>query len=1016
MRKIALFIMLALASVQTTFGQMSVMYTMPADMKEGDTWYVLKDLDERWFTTNWGSNYSTVYEWADKEWKDAIGDVLTFKAWRWPEGSNPVDVYLGVNDVYEEIPIWSKNPGKVIERDGLGLEKTIEPVSYPDDDKVLYVGEKTRQVKFSSYYMGKYNKYVDDVRVTMAKYLYFNRDTKTTTHILNFPVKIINTGEESQSFTFEWANIKSEDVVITNNTQAFTINTLAEYTKEGAWGKTQLTVTCDYKKAGRFENEVISIYNKEINQTILLYLNVEVRDVKPQVITWNQDFVLPVGTVVDLNATTNSDLPLTYKSADESIAKIEGNKLTIVGIGETIITASNAGDAEWFEVSQSKTVVGYNPDKADCVKYKSWPDATLKNAVLDKNDKKQELTWDSGLIPTTLSGTAKNEAVVDIDGTNLKIEYTGSTENQTKNQTKNIKANSSVSLNEKLSNDVTKIILSTSDKELKLTDIKVYFETYIKASETKVEFGTIGWKQTVVSKEITVDYSMLPNLHRIKLVPKNYTNNVYTLIDKNGNIATEIGFSEDCTEVGKFTFNVQFSSENLTADDLGTTYEAELQFLDKNGNTITYAPSSIPVTGTFDISPRWLPIVPKLTEESVTPTTQMYAHMLYWELADDVKAQVKASRDYATLNSTEDITVVGSQYMLFQATADNWRSFVAPFDVQNAYVIELMPEPDQNEMSASDRDNLRSQQTQSIVQFYEYLQTEIVTNDSHDNLIELINAYCATVSGSGIYPLEHFNGNNSWTFTHYLYHSSASMWPLNTSGEGQSSFVQQWEEVGVMGNIMERGETYAMNFPYCMDCPDYTGWDYWTGKLILIEHKGEQKIQGTHAANNFTAEVVSGVATLTGNSFLATVPVSSVDRNVYEHDVTSDLYKLVESDKSVKPTASLMYADIPATPTKRAIAIKRTGEIIWENDEVEDNNSGVVTGVEQIAGASIQCFIELGGFSIISSITQPIAIYTINGTLVYTGEVIVDERKSFELVAGLYILRTTDSVLKVRVQ
>lgn len=72
-----------------------------------------------------------------------------------------------------------------------------------------------------------------------------------------------------------------------------------------------------------------------------------------QSITWNQILTTSIdsGTLV-LNATASSGLPVSYTCSDESIATVNGNVLTLVGVGQAVIIASQAGNA-YFHPAQN---------------------------------------------------------------------------------------------------------------------------------------------------------------------------------------------------------------------------------------------------------------------------------------------------------------------------------------------------------------------------------------------------------------------------------------------------------------------------------------------------------------------------------------------------------------------------------------------------------------------------------------------------------------------------------------
>ena len=86
-----------------------------------------------------------------------------------------------------------------------------------------------------------------------------------------------------------------------------------------------------------------------------------------QTITWNQNLLglLTTSGSVELTATATSGGAITYVSANENIVKVNGNILTVVGEGETTVTATQAGgiinEQEWLGISQSHTVIVRDP-------------------------------------------------------------------------------------------------------------------------------------------------------------------------------------------------------------------------------------------------------------------------------------------------------------------------------------------------------------------------------------------------------------------------------------------------------------------------------------------------------------------------------------------------------------------------------------------------------------------------------------------------------------------------------
>ncbi len=992
MKRIFLQLILLVAVASTAWGQMTA--HLGATDENGNLRYENGNYFALWSDTEVRIDWQAE---AKPYVLNGPGEILSFKGRSRPGGIDSPSIAVREGTLQENSETVEYSDSYIFH------QRVVDSyTSYGDYKDIPLTSGHVTHLRFENK-KGTLDRWINNIRVTMGKYLFFDFDNETLTHTLTFPTKILNTGAESLSFTFDWANI--DDLVITNNTQAFTINTLTEYSQKGAWGTTKLTVTCDYTQAGNFE-EYITIYSPTLGQSIVLNLKADVQDVQLQTISWEQMFTgLPIGTTIQLNATTNSGLPVTYASADASIAKIEGNTLIVVGEGTTTITASHAGNDEWFAVSMTKTVSGYNPSATCGENYKTEAGVTLKKGLTSLGTTTKELTWDSNLKLIKFECNARNTASKYAVGSTNATLYVDIYKNSSASVsvTENsgaIAKNSSkdYSLTFTVADNVTKLLLRNTGKDIELTNIKLTFAPNIATSTTTVDCGVIGWKETTQTADITINYSALPSIHKVKLLAEH---KVFSLIDAYGNPTTEIAFSETCSGLqNAFTFKVQFSSMQLNATDFDKTdYETTLVFYDKDGHAVTYA-TPITVKGKIiqDL-PSWLPIIPTATSTSVVPAEKEYVNMLYWEMDDALRTAVGASGNYATLQSTADITILGSQYMLFSAEADNWRSFVAPMDVEKAYVIELLSEAELETMSVQEA---LQAQTAAYADFYNEVMKQIVTNNTHDNLMKIINAYINGKAGAGIYDLEHYNGTNAWTYTYYLY-ESAPTWVLNGDG-----FAKEWTPVAAAGDIMQRGETYAINFPYCLDCPDYTGWDYWTGKLILLEHKGEQTIQGQHAADAYMAPMpTTGVAVHAGNACFAEVQSGS---NAFMHNAATDTYEAT-ADTRLRPTASVLYASVPTKQGKRAVAITRQGDIIWEDDAADD--SGVITDIDAVAQSTLRVMAQDGGFSVLSDMVQEVYICSVDGRLVYQGTIGAGEAQFFSVNAGMYVVRTSAETMKV---
>lgn len=134
----------------------------------------------------------------------------------------------------------------------------------------------------------------------------------------------------------------------------------------------------------------------------------------PQLITWAQDLTIGCTadiTQVQLNATTNSGLTISYAISSTDVGTITGNMLTPVLPGYAVITASQAGDANHFAAESVENNVTYR--SASAIR-QHWSDVLMFDNS-SNNYTKWEWYKNNSLVsgqtsayysePTTLSGT-----------------------------------------------------------------------------------------------------------------------------------------------------------------------------------------------------------------------------------------------------------------------------------------------------------------------------------------------------------------------------------------------------------------------------------------------------------------------------------------------------------------------------------------------------------------------------------------------------------------------------------
>lgn len=135
-----------------------------------------------------------------------------------------------------------------------------------------------------------------------------------------------------------------------------------------------------------------------------------------QIINWNQELTTSIAdSILILNATATSGLPVTYTSSNENIATVNGNVLTLHSPGYALITASQAGNTTWNTAADVTKILTVTDDGSDLlaqsILWEQELTATLSDGMIDLN-----AVATSGL-PVTYS--CSNENVATINGNTL---------------------------------------------------------------------------------------------------------------------------------------------------------------------------------------------------------------------------------------------------------------------------------------------------------------------------------------------------------------------------------------------------------------------------------------------------------------------------------------------------------------------------------------------------------------------------------------------------------------------
>ncbi len=286
-----------------------------------------------------------------------------------------------------------------------------------------------------------------------------------------------------------------------------------------------------------------------------------------QTITWEQNLaVVPIGTTpITLEAFVNSNLPLVYSSSNPDVASVEGNVLTVKGVGRTNITVHQVGDDFYFPAYLTKTMVVYDPAVACPNMLLYGGNFSLSRGSGDFGSDIKEVTWDTSKPVDTVRFSVKGTKAVDI--------YIDAYKNSTKiDGWKKVAVSTSKEETHTYTIDegITKLEFRLNwqafgSGTVTFNNVEIPQVSYLASNVDSVVFNPINLN-AVDTKDITLNFSALASMCGVYLEKE----------DKVFSIAEGITFGEGCGSVGYKTFAVKFSSQGLLTEDCGTYNNALL--------------------------------------------------------------------------------------------------------------------------------------------------------------------------------------------------------------------------------------------------------------------------------------------------------------------------------------------------------------------------------------------------------------------------------------------------------
>ncbi len=284
-----------------------------------------------------------------------------------------------------------------------------------------------------------------------------------------------------------------------------------------------------------------------------------VTELLKQSIVWDQSFLglLTTSGSVELTATATSGGPVTYTSADNNVVSVSGNVLTVVGEGETYITATQAGGEieghEYLSVSQNNYVIVRNP-ASQC------NGMALVQSSLTLNGSKKQQDYNFFGIPAVLTFTARHgeKSTSTWGGTSysaLIVEqymYENGLWDWHEVYNQVVGTSDTQSGNITLDESATKLRIRTLETgtDHTITNIRVTNAKFLRANYTEIddnaEFNTT-W-----TKKITVSHS------NIDLMSLSTTQGVFAL--------SQNTIGEGCNDFGDDEFTISFTPREKNVD------------------------------------------------------------------------------------------------------------------------------------------------------------------------------------------------------------------------------------------------------------------------------------------------------------------------------------------------------------------------------------------------------------------------------------------------------------------
>ncbi len=405
--------------------------------------------------------------------------------------------------------------------------------------------------------------------------------------------------------------------------------------------------------------------------------------------------------------------------------------------------------------------------------------------------------------------------------------------------------------------------------------------------------------------------------------------------------------------------------------------------------------------------------------------------------------------EFSEVTNNDDYKIAHGLYTMLSFNSNQWYTICPPYDVHNVYVVETLPDDSLAAKGLTQADKGTEKYLRTQGEADGVLAQGIVTSLLPDIL---------SGKGSGVYMdlldicrktlhlnptlLTHYNpslaGHDLSHANYYLYQQveeqdadeleNPGMWNVehninDYSSKWQYAVPAETEDTYIDkdGNIrpntevlMQRGKNYSLFLPAGKD-------DYWTGKYLIFEGYGPQKLNGKNAMMGYvtSAEGSGGyifdymdatdpdrVVYLLGNSTFANDTTSDETGRVFIPDTKSKTHDFVRQELGhiIMPWETMLVMSSANTDAYASLSDLSTS--VLRSMQAKD------TSLPSVMGNTLLAY-GREGILLQSLVEQTVSVYSVEGLLLWTGLLGQNRTKHISVPAGVYVVQGTWQTIKL---